>query len=475
MTLHEEITALLQGDVTDPERVAELMHVLAVSPEKQSIFIEQIQLTRALTSLAGSITPPRRADHAIWQGLAAVDAAIAGTPQGAPVNASEPEPAEKPAAGARLGARFGTRGGAAVASLLLMGLLFGVAYMLPGGTGIGERTNSAGSERALPGMVRRATAADEVMLASAFMAAESPQLHSLTDLRSQLADLNARYQAQTHLVEALRSRGERVRVVYRDRPAVDRVDLQDAGGNGPQDRAMQPAAPKQLESEPQGQSQAPVAIARVEPRAPVTSMRSNAGISEQPETARRIAMNGSSPLDEDLPAASGPWQVGVRDQFRLSLPRVYGLAGNRTILFDKELLVSYHFGGENSLLSAMRLSLAAGETQFAQIFHTNVGGQPSDSIVMQSPSLQYARLLLAPELVRTKSVTGALEIGAGLATSQLKPVGPMASFGVNLEYRPIDRFSINVGTSAWMLWSQHLTSTVVSTNLNGHLGFAVGF
>ncbi|MBS1911785.1 MAG: hypothetical protein JST22_07350 [Bacteroidetes bacterium] len=473
MTLHEEITALLQGDVTDPERVAELMHVLAVSPEKQSIFIEQIQLTRALTSLAGSVSPPRKADQAIWQGLAAVDAAIAGTPQDAPVNPSEPGPipAEKPVAGFR----FGTRGGAAIASLLLMGLLFGVAYMLPDGMAVGERTNSAGDERMLSDLVRHATAADEVMLASAFMATENPQLHSLTDLRSQLDDLNARYLAQTHLVEALRSRGERVRVVYRDRPAADRVDLQDANGNASQDRTTQPAPPKQLESEPRNESRTPVAIARVEPRTPIAAMHRDAGISEQPETARRIAMNASSPLDEAPSSTSGPWQVGVRDQFRLSLPRVYGLAGNRTILFDKELLVSYHFGGENSLLSAMRLSLAAGETQFAQIFHTNVGGQPSDSIVMQSPSLQYARLLLAPELVRTKSVTGALEIGAGLATSQLKPVGPTASFGVNLEYRPIDRFSINVGTSAWMLWSQHLTSTVVSTNLNGHLGFAVGF
>lgn len=466
MTLHEEITALLQGDVTDQERVAELMHVLAVSPEKRSIFIEQIQLSRALTSLAGSVTPPRKADQAIWQGLAAIDAAIAGTaPDASPAPAEPPStPAAKPG--------FGSRGGAAAASILLMALLFSVTYLFQSGNATSDR-NGAGMRDQRD--AHRMAAADETTLGSAFMATEAAHLQSLTDLRSQLSELAARNQGLQHQMEVLRSRGTSVRVVYRDRPVTNRVDLRDTNGNAPRLQTTQPANPQQLQSEPQIPNGTSIAIASVEPRMSHGGTQHPVDGAAPLEEAKPLAMNASSPLDEDAPTAIGPWQVGVRDQFRLSLPRVYGLAGNRTILFDKELSVSYQFGGGNSLLSAMRLSLAAGETQFSQIYHTNVGGQVQDSIVLQSPSLQYGRLVIAPELVRTTSLTGALELGAGLATSQWRPVGPIASFGVNLEYRPIDRFSINLGSSAWMLWSQHATSTIVSTNLNAHLGFAVGF
>jgi hypothetical protein len=37
MSIHEQITALLDGELADQATVAELMHVLAVSPEKRDL------------------------------------------------------------------------------------------------------------------------------------------------------------------------------------------------------------------------------------------------------------------------------------------------------------------------------------------------------------------------------------------------------------------------------------------------------
>ena len=56
-----------------------------------------------------------------------------------------------------------------------------------------------------------------------------------------------------------------------------------------------------------------------------------------------------------------------------------------------------------------------------------------------------------------------------------KIIGPIATLGLNMEYRPIDMLSLHAGVSSWLLWTEYANQVYTSTNLNAHLGFALGF
>jgi hypothetical protein len=60
-------------------------------------------------------------------------------------------------------------------------------------------------------------------------------------------------------------------------------------------------------------------------------------------------------------------KVGLRDNLRLSFPRVYGLVNRQSVLLDRELFA------ETDRLP-IRVGLAAGETRFSQKFSTDTGG-----------------------------------------------------------------------------------------------------
>src|SRR5687768_4004714 len=90
MTIHEQITALLDGELVDGGAVAELMHVLAVSPEKRELLVDQLSMKRYYTASAAQVVPPASADLAIMRGLASVDASVAA---GAPPDEIKRHPA----------------------------------------------------------------------------------------------------------------------------------------------------------------------------------------------------------------------------------------------------------------------------------------------------------------------------------------------------------------------------------------------
>lgn len=452
MTLHEEITALLHGDISDGDRIAELMHVLAVSPEKRALFVEQIQLSRAFTALGASVAPPRTADQAIWQGLAAVDAEMAGgTAQNVSVLGSSGALTPIAAASAPLWGKVF----AVIAGLLLMTFVIGVQYY--------EWRDAEST--------RRAASALGTSSAPVTGLRADRDIEAVTLLRDSLAALRSRYDvlANEHgraltEIEALRNRSAAVRIVYRDRVVTPSTVVADTA------RTDAPAEPALL----QGGAQVPVEIADVR-RANATSSGDHP-LDAQRSSSHAVAAVGSDLDDELGTGGTGPWQIGVRDNFRLSLPRVYGLAGSRSIIFDKDIFVAYRLGGgDQGMLSSMRLMASGGETQFGQIYHTNLGKIGPDTVVRQSPTLQYARVVLAPELVRARNMSGSIELGAGVAVSRFQAVGPIATFGTNLEYRPIDMISLQAGLSGWMLWGQYRSQAITSTNLNGHLGFAIGF
>lgn len=441
MTIQEQITALLNGDMTDEGHVAELMHVLAVSPEKRALLVEQVAMSRAFTAMGTGVVPPASADLNILKGIAAIDAGLAiNTPADAP---APPQAARAKAPAEDAKSRMGML--APILGVLCLALGLGAGYLLWG----------EDSRPAPQALAAQSTAAATVDRSAALR-------DSLALLRSQLLTLGSDHESALRQIDALKNRP--ARVVYRDRVITQRH-----------------------EEAPQAESQeSSIPAATLDTTAPsLNSAELRHALPEQSDMpARDLAASSSSttiPVIDDAAGSDeekgeGAWQVGLRDNFRLSLPRVYGLAGNRSILFDKEVVATYRMGaGAEGLLSSFRLGLTAGETQFSQIFHTNTGGVPIDTIIEQSPTLQYLRFLLAPELVRTAQVTGSLELGAGSTMHRFRIVAPLATVGVNLEYRPVDLLSIHAGGSTWLMWTEFRNQIYVSTNLNAHLGFAVGF
>ena len=131
MSIQEQITALLNGELTDSSRVAELMHVLAVSPEKQTILVEQIRMSRLFGQMAGTITPSRAADEKILGSLAAIDAGLAGA---VPIAGAVTGAAATSVTGAVVAGTtwslLGRLGLAALVSLLLLSVGLGGGYIL---------------------------------------------------------------------------------------------------------------------------------------------------------------------------------------------------------------------------------------------------------------------------------------------------------------------------------------------------------
>ena len=164
-------------------------------------------------------------------------------------------------------------------------------------------------------------------------------------------------------------------------------------------------------------------------------------------------------------------QLGVRNNFRLSLPRVYGLTPAPTVLLDREVVGSIALGGaDDGLFSRVRAGAAFGQTQFSMVFHSNTGGEEIDTIYEQSPQPFYGRAFLAPELVRFDRFAGLLEVGGGYSGA-----GGFGTVGFNIEYRPLDEIAIHAGASTWLLWTSFREAVDLSTNVNAHLGFMYGF
>ncbi len=475
MTLQEEITALLHGDLIDEDRVGELMHILAVSPEKRGILVEQIRLSRAFTQLGSSIATPHAADERIWQGIDAIDNEIAGRPQMIANPTTVPTPA--PVAATAIG-----RWAGAVGSILLLAYVVGVQLLGPAGTsnagtGTGMRPTAATPSRATaPGMPQ--------------MSGSMALLDSLNIANRKLSLLSSEYRTALTRIKALEERGERIRVVYRNRnvdaerrtiptpqtPAMGRdsaTNVMAAHGNTP---AIASADSASNEASVARATTAQPTLDAVATRSVSLAAPTNGSHADQPLAAEPLSASASTPLASEVESGIGPWQIGVRDHFRLSLPRVYGLNGSHSIMFDRDIYVSYRVNGsESGLLSSFKVAATGGQTQFAQAYHTNTGGQPVDTVILQAPTLNYARLMLAPDVIRTANVTGSLELSGGLAASGLAAIGPIATFGINVEYRPIERVAIHGGASSWLLWTQFASQTYVSTNMNAHLGFAIGF
>jgi hypothetical protein len=438
MTIHEQITAFLNGDLTESSQVGELMHVLAVSPEKRALMVEQIRMSRAFATMGGGVAPSHALDSRLWSGIAAIDAgfppapppAAAGSPSAASILASHPLLS-------------------AIASILLVGVGVGLGYLS------GASSPSGPSERG------RATASTNGSPnGSALLAELAATRDSLADGRSQLQQLS---DAHTRTIAELERQKSAARqastprshevIRYIDRPAQ----------TAPTPPAIAAADLALV---------APLTVRPAEIMVPRVILERSAASGElQPVTAPTSTLLPK-------PKESRPWQGGFHNSFRVSFPRVYGIpTTSQNILNDNELYGTLRLkGGEAGMFSTFRVGAAVGQTLFSQVYHTNTGGMPVDTIYEQTPALAYARAFIAPEIGTIGDVTTAVELGGGIAGQGFgKIIGPFGTIGLNVEYHPWDLISLHGGLSAWLLWTEFRGQAYTSTNLNIQSGIMFNF
>ncbi|MEP7220806.1 MAG: hypothetical protein ABI876_17910, partial [Bacteroidota bacterium] len=426
MNIHEQITALLDGELHDETQVAELLHVLAVAPEKRLLLMEQVKMGRSFGTLGAGLAPSRSADAAIWAGIGAVDAM---TPS--PVPPPAPLPPSPSLA-------FWQRPGvAALAGVLLIGLGTAIGYLVSGKT---VATSAIAARKVDTVVISRQPGETR-------FAGGSPE--EITLLRDSLVDTRSRYatlaSANGHLL------GEIARLKS---PAT--VTSSFAASSAP--RRATPDGAEMVPAATIPVLAAPLAT-RVLPRASATRMPASVNIATA-SISRLSSANSANPMDA-LRAGDERkgWMIGIRNNFRLSLPRIYGVPAQSNTFTDREIIGSLD-GGMLGLRSPLRFGAAFGGTQFSQVLHTNTGGAALDTIIEQSPTFLYGRGFVAPQLVNSENFGASVEFGGG-GTS----IGPFATLGLDAEVRMANGFSGDFGLSSWFLWSQFRGQTVTSTNL----------
>jgi hypothetical protein len=440
MTIHEQITALLNGELTDTRQVSELLHVLAVSPEKRDLLVEQVRMSRGFAAMGGSIAPPPAVDAKILSGLAAIDAEF---PSVGPATAVAPS---APA----VGGVAGPAAGGLTASFLLRS--FAALVLVGVGLGIGYMAGQRGDSDAVVAMQAKLKDASTATILLR---------DSLRDERAELASLKSGQTATVAMLDSLRaaaSAAPRVREVV---------------------RYIHTAAPKSSLTEPSRNIEQPaVTPQNSQPTSTATIAQATELRPAQIDVPRVIVEQTSVPVVMPLLRSSAPvqdaattrgsrrLQIGLRNHaVRVSLPKVYGLNASQNVLTGNELFASYRFSEDGGV----KVGAAAGRTRIGLVIHSNTGGTPVDTITELNPDLFYGRAFLSSEVLRIPewNTSLALELGAGGTE-----IGPMGTFGLNAEIELMDRLSFQFGTSSWLLLATYRGRMQSSVNFNGHLGVA---
>lgn len=442
MTIQEQIIALLNGDLTNQPEAAELLHVLSVSPEKQALLIEQIRMTRGYANLRANVTPPPAADAAILQGLAGIDAAI-GVPAATSGSATASAGVSGSVASSLWYARPSIR---AVAASLLLVAGVGIGYLLF------NRTESRIAESA------SGQSAAQVQLHTGGGISQTDSAAMLrgyvSQLQQQLATANQHYGVALAQIDELRNRPAQLRTRT--------ITLHDT--------VLIPATP-------------PTALASADMAEMTIGVDSASAI--QPSSlhgpshpaivldslmlinAPAIALRSASVASLGEASSKYRWQVGLRNHFRMSLPKIEGLPNLQNTLTDREGFISYAMQSQQGL-PQLNIGAAVGETQFGLMYHTNTGGAQTDTVFLTTPILNYGRLWVAPTLLTIgEQLSASLELGGGGTE-----IGPFGTAGVAMEYHAGERATLHAGLSSWFLWTAFRDQLYTSTNLNGSIGIA---
>ncbi len=434
MSIHEQITAFLDGELTDESMLSELMHVLAVSPEKRGFLVEQARLTRAMTTMAGTIAPSAAADAAILAGLSAVDSRIPPSP-----------PAQSTAAGRGERRNNMLMFGAGAVAIALLGFLSG--YL----------AHDDGSTKSSHDVVTRRAAFPMLSTPLTIGVDIDREVASAIHISKATGEATAPLMKEIARLRLLKDNVRQVIVrqpVYIERQRTTRTPSSIADTTGSNSTAKE--GPRLLWNAPPAASVPPArqSSSTLEPR------------------AESIASDGQIvALQDEGDGGMRRWSVGMRNFVRTSLPRIYGLPSQQQLLTDRELTVGLQMDeGWFGLKTPVTFGAAVGNTEFAQSFRRQEGGSSVSSIVEQTPNLWYGRGWVTPQIVTMNGFSGGLELGAGGTV-----VGPFATIGLSGEYRPIESVSVGLGMSTWLLWSQLETQNVLSANLNGHIGASFWF
>jgi hypothetical protein len=409
--------------MTDEQHVSELMHVLAVSPEKRNILVEQIRMSRQFGAMTASIAPSRAADSKLWERLGSVDTELAARQPGPATPPVSTPPTLSPGLRPSVLGLIGT---------LLIGVGLGVGYLMANASAEVPTTAAISTSQ----LSRPTTTA---------IPATTRESDSLAALRTRIEDMGNRYSLALAEIERLRSRPAPA-------PIIRYVEI--------------PAPSRAIEEE------TATTVRQVALRSPQTAAtRTMANDSVVDATVPpQLRSPGFNPDDLEL-ERSNAFQVGLRNNLRYSLTRVYGLPNLQNTLTDRELYVGTSLTG-NGTTTGIGAGIAGGQTMFSFIAHSNADDPRTDTVFYMTRLLWYGRGYIAPKLfaLEDMDLSASLEIGGGGTQ-----IGPFGTLGLDLEYLPSNWIAIHAGASAWQIWTQIRNQSASSTNLNAYWGAAVRF
>ncbi len=455
MSIQEQIIAFLDGELNSEADAAELMHVLAVSPEKRNFLIESAQMQRAFGTMGSTITPSTAIDQAILAGIAGIDVGLPAA------NASHPSelPPEFPSVGTTSTEETSVvrrRGLFGLAGILLVGVGLTVGYLIGG-----DQSSAITSTNAVP-----ATTITSSSVTASPAAVPATSLASVTASDS-LAALREKILS---LQNALAARPVRTIVRYlhgstaTERRPIASAQMIDSSSHSD---IVQPAHPATSMQADERATVTAVAIQQASPLPPATSSRDTTLLRSSTREASKIPVAEASSNE----STERRWHVGIRNNIRTSLPKIYGLATRQNILTDREIQGGVRFEeGFLGLRTPVGVGAAFGGTRFSQIFQVREGGASVNTVIEQTPNLLYARAWLAPQILSSTAWSGSIEIGGGGTE-----IGPFVSLGLDAEWRPIDLVSVHGGASSWLMWSAAQLQTSLSSNLNGYMGVSYWF
>lgn len=467
MNTNQLITALLHGELTNDQSVAELMHILAVSPEKRTVFLEHINLSRRLLRAGEGLSPAPAASQGVWAQIAALEPAlnVANTTTTAvPVHVPAKQKSDWKQwslllllllgfAGA--GYMFGARNGAGNTSDQQ---LFGR------GEAHGNTTAGSQPQTAAPSLASTEVSAQSLPQAANSGERQTGTAHTTTTLK-QGSEINAgsnrfiREQRITELQAALKSERGRNAALLTEinilRATLAGMEQERAAESSPENNLNHAQSVLPFGSLQSGQARTVRLLSAQEEQR--LSQRT-------PSTQALPADVLPRPTQQPVPPA-GPWRLETRQLLRSSLPGVNGLEKGASILSDREAGASLRF---TAMERTVRVGAAVGGTTFAQVYHTNTGGALNDTIIEQAPQLLYGRAYIAPSIFEGEKIAGLLELGIGGTE-----LGPLGTAGLNLEYRVADRVTVQAGVSSWLLWTSFRNQLHTSTNVNAHFGISL--
>ena len=428
MNTNYKITALLHGElVSDPE-VEELLHVLAVSPEKRSLLLDEIRLSRELLRTKTSLPSPLHGAEGLWSqfvGESSGASAVSTTGTIIPSPQSEHQRKTLP-----------------ILLLLLCGIVGG--YLLGSHSMLRESTALFSEEQRSDLLTQSDVSPTTTERLYEEVAPLTAKNHNSTyQLDKELTALHADLQHERTTAATLRNELQETRDLLKSLQR-DYAKLQ----------------------EEQGTDRTPSLLS-------LTKVRENQLAQTIEPQNVRFSYKSRRPSITlyDFPLSSQPsvtpWRIETRQFLRTSLPTVQGLHERTSLLSNREIGASLKISHQQ-LPASTRTGIAVGETRFSQVYHTNTGGAPNDTIIEQSPSLLYGRAYIAPELFTDDRITGNVEIGAGGTE-----IGPIGTIGIGVDYKISDHITVQGGLSSWLLWTSFRNQLHTSTNVNAHFGIAI--